>query len=285
MSTLKTENHMTVAARDGTLYEIIEQLGENEDFRFYGVVSDAYPDQSLILKIVTQKAKNHLLEREAFVLTEMSTEAIRIDEEYAQKHDGKKLNYQMGFPKLIDSFISEEQDVRRVLILGLEISDTLSTVTPINLIRTVDKVRVDPKTSVWILGKLLKIIAFAHDLLCTKVCNLNLENIFIIKESHLVTIFDWSKALVRSSQIETNDAMEELRSAVKSAILLLGGDPETGVLPDHEQLEGDGAAYRELLISLLTKDFESVYEAHHHFYEAVEKIWERKYHPYTTIPI
>lgn len=285
MRTLKKETQMTVAARDGTLYEIMEKLGENDDFRYYGAVSEKFPDQSLILKIVTEKGKNYLLEREAFVLEEMSIEAARIDEEYSKAHNGAKLNYQIGFPNVLDSFVLEEQKDRRILILGLKASNTLSSITPISLIRKVDNARVDPKTSVWILGKLLKIIAFAHDFLRTKVGNLDCENIFIVKENHLVTIFDWSKAIVYSSQIEKKDVMEELRNAVKSVIFILGGDLETGVIPDHEQLEGDGGTYRELLISLLTKNFERVYDTHRYFYENVEKIWKRKYHPYTTIPI
>lgn len=285
MSTLTTKERNTVRAPDGTVYDIIELLGENENFRFYGVLSEKYPNQSMILKIVTDKAKNYVLEREAFLLTEMSAEAERIDGLYAKEYDGKKLNYQIGFPKLIDNFVSSEQDDRRILTLQLTMNESLSEIVPINMIRDVDKARVDPKTSVWILGKMLKIIAFAHDQLYSTVGNLDSENIFIVKDNHLVAIFDWSQAIIHTSSLSQKTAMDELRKAVKSVILLLGGDPETGTIPDHEQLEGEGVRYRELLKSLLTNDFASVYDAHHHFYEAVEEIWERRYHPFSTVPI
>ncbi len=285
MRTLKNEERITVRAPDGVTYAIVELLGENENFRFYGVVSDTYPGQSMVLKIVVDKSKNGILEHEAFLLSEMSDEAKCIDEEYAAKNDGKTLNYQIGFPKLIGSFVSPEQEDRRILILHLTMSDTLSNIVPINLIREVDNVRVDPKTSVWVLGKLLKIIAFAHDIVCTTVGNLDSENIFIVKDNHLVGIFDWSKAVIHASPISEKTTRDELRRAVRSVLLLLGGDIQTGAIPDHEQLEGEGIRYRELLKSLLMKDFERVYDAHRYFYEVVEQIWERKYHPYTTIPI
>lgn len=93
----------------------------------------------------------------------MSESAERIDEEYGQTHNGQKLNYQIGFPKLVENFISEEQNGRRVLVIRLTMSNSLSEIFPIDKIREIERVRVDPKTSVWILGKLLKIIAFAHD--------------------------------------------------------------------------------------------------------------------------
>lgn len=60
---MKTE---TIRTPDGNVYGILDLLGQNEDFKFYGVVSENYPEQSLILKIVVDKAKNHSLEREAF---------------------------------------------------------------------------------------------------------------------------------------------------------------------------------------------------------------------------
>ncbi|MEI6352826.1 MAG: hypothetical protein WCO35_02735 [Candidatus Nomurabacteria bacterium] len=287
MSTFKTEKKITVTARDGTSYKIMERLGGNDKFNYYGVVSDKYPEQSLILKIVIDKSLNALLDREAYILSELTEEAKRVEDEYMINHSGSetKLNYQMGFPKLIDNFVSNEQDDKRILILGLEISPVLSEIVPINLIVEIDKMRVDPKTSVWILGKLLKIIAFAHDRLKCTVGNLDAENIFIVKEFHLVSIFDWSKVLLHPEQVEKDLVVNELKNAVKSVILILGGNPEDGSIPDHEQLEGEGEKYRELLKTLLINDFESVYDAHHYFYEVVREIWGRKYHPYSTVPI
>jgi hypothetical protein len=263
----------------------MERLGENDQFTFYAVVSDTYPDISMILKVVTDKVHNGILEREAFLLNEMSEEAERIDAEYAATNDGKILNYQMGFPKLVEQFISPEHQDRRILILRLTMSDLLSNIVPINMVREIDNVRVDPKTSVWILGKLLKILAFAHDMARATIGNFELENIFIFKEHHLVTVFDWSKAVIYSSAVPQKTAMDELRQATKAILILLGGDPEIGTIPQHEHLEGEGAQYRELLQSFLTGDFESIYDAHAHFYEVVKKIWGRQYYPYTTLPI
>jgi len=284
MSTLKKEEQITVTNRDGTGYQIKELLGRNDHFNFYKVISDKYPDKSFILKISTKKEYNLLLEREAFLLIEMSETADSLDVFYEQEHPGSKLNYQLGFPKLIDNFVSDDQDNRRILILFLGINPNLSEVVPISLIRTIDKVRVDPKTSVWILGKLLKIISFAHDSYL-KVGNLDGENIFIEKNNHLVTIFDWSNAMMKPEILPKSLVLDEVRCAVKAIVTLLGGDPETGIIPDHEQLSGSGVKYQELLVYLLTEDFKSTYDVHHYFYETVEEIWGRKYHPYTTIPM
>lgn len=273
----------TVRAPRGALYRITELVGENQNFRFYGVESEDFPEQSIILKIVTDKAFNHMLEREAFLLNTMSEEAIIVDEEYSATHNGQTLNYQIGFPKLIDNFISEEDGGRRILILGLTMSDTPSKIVPVNMITEGDKMRVDAKTSVWVLGKLLKIIAFAHDRMLVTVGNLDSENIFIVKENHLVSVFDWSQSVIYPLSVPKNLVIDELRQAVKVTLVLLGGDPEKGTIPDHEQLQGEGERYRTLLNELLKKDFESVHNAHRYFYEVVEEIWERKYHPFTDI--
>ncbi len=282
---MKTRHPDTVQAPSGILYQINKPLIQTQNFRLYRVVSESFPGQVMILKIVTDKNLNHLLEKEAFTLKSMSEEADVVENEYSENHPGKTLNYQIGFPKLIDNFLSPENENRRILVLTLTMSESLSGVVPINMITEQDKVRIDPKTSVWILGKFLKIIAFAHDRMMIAVGNLSSENIFIIRKDHLISIFDWSQVVFYSSGVPHEVVNDELRKAVQVVIVLLGGDPKTGTIPDHEQLEGEGANYRLLLKSLLTKDFESVYDAHLQFYEVVEEIWERKYHPFTEIPL
>lgn len=245
--------------------------------------SDARPDQELMLKIATGVGYNGHLDREAFLLTSMRERALRLEVEYALARPGAgTLNYQIGFPELVETFLAPDQDNRRVLILGFDATNTIGDLAPVQLILSRDRVRVDPKTSAWFLGKLLKIMAFAHSQTIS-IGDLTAENILIVREDHLVSVFDWTKAKLHNVELPKELVRGEIRAATRLAILLLGGNPDSGEIPVNDQLADQ--TYQAFLTSLLSGAYSNASMAHSAFYETVEALWGRKFHRYTTFPI
>ncbi len=272
----------TLVIQGSARYTVEQMVGENSEFRFYRVSTEMRKGQELLLKIGVTPQQNGVLDREAYVLTTMAERAADLERQYASMGHTSELGYQIGFPKLLESFVAPDQGGRLMLILEFEAAQTLSSLVPISWIRERDRVRVDPRTSAWIMGKLLKLIVFAHDQ-GIKVGCLTGENILIVRENHFVTISDWSKAKICGTKIPLKDAREDIRAAAGEVLLLLGGDPVSGVIPEHEQLVDND--YDTFLAGLARGAFSNAREVYSRFYEKVEAIWGRTFHPYTTFPL
>lgn len=264
-------------------YSIDQKLGGTRAFTLYRCQSDARPGEQCILKIATSVEHNGLLDREAYLLRLMQEEAARLEIEYAEKTDGKgTLNYRLAFPEVLETFIATEHQERRALMLGFNAVNDLSELVPVTHVRTRDHVRVDPMTSAWILGKLLKVLVFAHSQGIV-IKNLSGGNILIIRERHGVVIFDWSAAVLYEGAMPRDSGREEICKVAREAMLLLGGDLLTGKIPDDDQLMND--RYAGLLWSLVCGKYGKASDAHKEFYELVEELWGRVFHPYTTYPL
>ena len=258
-------------------YRVGNILGETETFALYECfLSD---DSVCILKIAKAISNNGPLDREAYILQLMREKAAVIEKEAARVEPGmREMGYQRFFPDLVESFIAVDQGNRRVNILSLiESGEKLSDLAPLEQLASREHVRVDPKTSVWILGKLLKMLDFAHFQGIT--VELDGENILINRERHLVTIFDWSGSTIIDGEVPSCDARMEISRAAKEVILALGGNPETGEIPKDSQLKDDG--YERLLFSLVDGHETNAGTAHKKFYSFVRAEWPGKFHPFT----
>ncbi len=263
-------------------YTVGQKLGGTDHYSVYLAHPEGEPKLDLMLKIATDEMKNGSLEREAFLLGELRERAEELEREYARVNPGALLNYQLGFPKLVDSFRSETQGNRRILMLAFDATEQVSDLVSLAMIRERDRVRVDPKTSAWMLGKTLKILAFVHNM-NVGVGSLTGDNILVERSHHLVTLFDWSKATRYPGGILHSVVRDEIACAAKETIRVLGGDPESGAIPDDEQLVDD--QYRDILAGLACGRFNDVHAAHSAFYQVVEVLWARKFHPYASYPL
>lgn len=264
-------------------YDVGESIGGTEEFRLYECM---VPEQGpCILKIATNVSHNGLLDREAYILAEMRKEATELEEEYSKiKKDEKKfLNYHFMFPDIIESFVSEEQEGRRVNILGFSaIAEELPDLIPLSHIVSRDRARVDPRTSAWILGKLLKLLVFTHsqNILIGSIVD---ENIVINREQHYVAIADWTAATTLPGQISLESVSAEIAAVTREVVVVLGGNPEDGAIPKDLQLEND--RYQEFLKDLLGGKFDDAQKAHGEFYKLIRELWPRGFHKYRTYSI
>ena len=262
-------------------YVVGKLVAETDLYRLYLCEQEATGQQCL-LQIAATLAENGALDRSAYLLARLLREAEAMEEEYAKvKEDPKKfLNYQLGFPELVASFVSAEQGGRRINILRFRgVEDVHSMVPLYNLVHR-DRLRVDLRTSVWIMGKLLKILAFFHDA-GVVVRDLAPGNVLIEPAQRYVVVFNSAKAELMSDGVPPSTVREEIKAAAQCVIETLGGTMEGGIpddgSPQHEP-------YQEHLLQLAREGETNAATAHQRFYEQVDRLWPRGFYPFTTLP-
>ena len=264
-------------------YQVHKQLGETESYRLYQVSTDTVGTPR-VLKIAVDQAFNGLLDREAFLLSRMREHALTLEAEFNKLYPGKYLNYQLSFPHVHESFVVAEQGGRRVLILEIEASKDLEKLVPLSMIRTRDCVRVDHKTAAWIMGKSLKILAFAHDY-GVSLGSLSGDDIVIDRDSHLVMFFDWQRAVRVSGggELSKETVHKEMYVLAREAALVMGGNPITFSIP--ESTDDPDSQLQNFVLTLSRGGFATAGVAHRVFYQMIEAMWGRKFHPYTSFPL
>ncbi len=273
---------MKIVSPKEKLVIIDHELGANTQFKLYQCqVAD---DTVCILKIARKKSFNGLLDREAFILDKMKTEAFELEKELQEKEKTDKfLNYHYFFPQLLETFISPEQENSRISLLSFShVAKGLNKLSPLSHLVTKENVRIDPRSSAWILGKLLKLLSFVHDQ-GIAVGNLTGENILINREQHYVMIADWSQAIT-SAILPATTTRREIAQVAIETILALNGNPKNGKLPLSEQLSD--TRYERFIRDLATESHEcDAFTAHNKFYKLIRSIWPSKFHPFTTYPL
>ncbi len=158
----------------------------------------------------------------------------------------------------------------------------MSELVPIGQWRARELVRLDPKSSAWIMGRLLKIFTLTHPM-GVSVGKINGGNILVNPIEHHVVFFDWTRARQSDGPVSGRVAREEISQAARQVILALGGNPVTGELPSHEQLPD--ARYASLLTAFVDKEVDDAFTAGSKFYTLLDELWEKEFHPFTTHPI
>lgn len=270
-----------VNGRTGTTYDVWMQVAETPRYRLYkagmeGVVGD------LLLQVAATLEHNGSLDRAAYILKKLEGHAEALEEKYAEVKDDPKhfLNYQLCFPELVDTFVPADQGDRRVNILRFRGIEKVGAVVPLSTLVERDRLRVDMRTSVWIMGKLLKILVFLHDVQVS-MGDATLGNILIEPDQHYVILFNWADAQVMQEGLGREQANEEVMAMARNVIEVLGGSLDEGI-------PGDGSpehrAYELILLELAKSGWGSAARAHKEFYKAVDSIWPRGFYRFTTFP-
>jgi len=270
---------MAEIASDKSIYRTVRQVAESEAYRLY-LCTQVETERQYLLQIASAVEYNGEMQRLAFILEKLEVEAERLEKEYEaiKKEPNVMLNYGLGFPELIDSFVYSEQGGRMVNILAFRNVNKVSQMVPLSNIASKDRQRIDLRTSAWIMGKLLKMLSFAHSQ-SVSVGLLSGNNILIEPNEHYVVIFDWLFARMYQ-EIPEKIQQTEISEAAKAVFIALGGDPETGLLPEEES----DASYTAYLQRLVSGDEKNAQKAHKDFYDLVDKLWVREYHPFTSKP-
>lgn len=277
------EEEFTVSNSSGT-YRLDKYLGEDVlgAFRLYRCVKEDDQEKWLIFKIATVREHNGVLDREAWLLDDLRDYAAETEEEYKRGGGSDLLNYHYAFPRVVASFLIEGQDGRRANVLGFDIADDIGELVPLSMIRNRDQVRVDLKTSAWIVGKLLKTLVFVHS--CgVAVGDLTDSNLLLQRDNHLVSIFNWARAVRYSSnKLPCEVITGEIQAVAKAALRLLSARDGKTVPSSDQDPSGRYVKALEAMARGATSDALQVHTA---FYKLVEELWGKKYHPWTTIPL
>lgn len=265
-------------ASNGEVYEVDKKVADTERYRLYLCSSNGSAGANL-LQVASSIEHNGVLDRTVYMLSRLLQEAEDLEAAYAKiKHNPKHmLNYQCMFPEIVDTFVSEDQGNRRVNILRFRGVEDVRSMAPLHNLVHKDQMAVDLKTSVWILGRLLKALVFLHDSKVA-VSDLSLGNILIEPEKHSVVIFNWAEAQLMPNGVPSSIVREEIKTAACIAISVLGGSLESGI-PDDGSAEFE--AYRNHIFQLAQVGDNNATTAHQEFYSLVDSLWPRGFHPFT----
>lgn len=268
---------------DSHFYRIGDKVAENSQYRLY-LCTQAETERQCLLQIPTAIEFNGKLSRVAYILDELKQCAEKLETEYAEnpENSGKVLNYALGFPELVDSFISREQGGRLINVFAFRSVENVQDIIPLINITAKDRLRVDLRTSVWIMGKTLKLLDFTHDAEIA-VNSTRGNNILIEKDNRYVVIFDWIAAQTYSGMVPMEMRRQDISHAAQAVVIALGGDWKIGILPnDGEEAFSEYTAY---LLRLARGSESKAQRAHQQFYEIVDKFWKREFYPFTTKPL
>lgn len=272
-----------IVASETHSYDVGKLVASTDKYQLYLCQQDG-SGHHFLFQIALEPPHNGNLDRAAFILKKLKQNADELEAEYAKVRTDPNdlLNYDLGFPELADSFISSKQEGRRVNILAFRNVEDVGLMLPIcNIVRK-DRRRVDLRTSAWIMGKSLKLLAFAHNLGISVGC-VDSTNILIEPEKHYVVFFDWSDAMIHSSEnIPAEISSKEIAQAAQSVIFILGGDSEKKFVSDDGEKY---LPYTDYLLHLAAGDQCHAEKAHAQFYKLIDEFWERAYYPFTSNPI
>jgi hypothetical protein len=270
---------MEIKSPTGRSYVVGSELGSNERFKFYQCAFES--DKTCILKIARKPAFNGLLDREVFLLQNLAQEALALEAEYQKVNQSDKLlNYHFFFPRFLESFISLDQGGSRISVISFShVANDLSDLTPLSYLKEKEEVRIDPRSSAWILGKLLTMLAFLKDQ-SVFVTDLSGDNIFINRSQHYVMLFDWTQATWGNGEMSKDLVALNISKITKEVIKALDGDLVSKKLPENEQLINND--YEKYLFELSSGVWKDFILAHKKFYDMVLSVWPREFYRFKT---
>lgn len=290
---MSTDNTITHGNNE---YEIGPKVAEAENFRLYlcnhRSIEPEKENRQCLLQIASDIGHNGDLQRTASLLLRLKRHSDLLEEEYGKiKPDPRIfLNYQLGFPALIDSFTDEEQGNRQINILAFRNVEQIADMAPLVNITEVDNERIDRRTSAWIMGKLLKLLGFIHNQGLS--VNMSGDNILIDAKQHYVVIFDWTQTQVfEDGRVPFDIQRRDIAQTASAVISAMGGDAKTGFFPEDNN-DFDEKVYLEYLVGLAHEkvrlvDGDDVFAdiMVSDFYTIVDRTWPRGFYPYATKPL
>lgn len=271
-----------ILERGTTRYQVEERpVAESKLHRIY-VCKDVATERRYLLQVTTEVEHNGELERAAYLLKELGGVAELFEQENAKVNPERKVSYDRLFPQLIDSFITaEDQGSRRINILGFAEVDDPTLFVPLSNLAKKDHLRVSLASSAWVMGRLLKLLGFAHgERIAVK--TLGGGNILLEPTRHFALVFDWSSAMTYQTEVPIAVRKNDIAGAANTVLAAIGADTETGNFP--YQL-GEDTAYVDFLWRLANRREGNALRAHGQFYELVEQLWGRKFTPFQTLPL
>jgi hypothetical protein len=255
-------------------------VAETDLYRVY-VCEDVAAGHRYLLQVAASIEGNGGLERAAYLLGQLSSTAELFEQENAKVNPGRKVSYDRLFPRVVDGFIAKDQGGRRINILSFTEVDDPRFLIPLSNLKKEDHLRVTLTSSAWVMGRLLKLLAFTHDE-GIAVRALGGGNILLEPSQHFALVFDWSSAMVYQAEVPMKVRKDDIAGAAKAVLASIGANTETGEYPYPL---GDDKPYVDFLWELASRREADAQRAHERFYELIEQLWGREFRPFKTLPL
>ena len=264
-----------------TSYVVEKSLGRTPTYTVY-LVSEKARSGWCILKVSSDAEGNGRLDREALVLKDIQAEVLRLRASEKPGATDGALRYEKCFPRVRESFLFKEQGNRRVNIIDMLDTDAVQSLVPLEQWRTRERVRLDPNSSAWLMGRLMKVFTLTHPI-GVSVGKIDGGNILVNPNKHRAIFFDWTEAHQYTQYVPPEKVGEEIAQTARQVFLALGGNVSKGTLPSHDQLSD--TRYAELLLDFMSGSERDPDKAAQRFYKLIREMWDKEFHPFTTIPM
>lgn len=198
-------------------YEVNDPVARNPSSNFY-ICNDS--NGQYFLQISATKEGNHKIDRAAYILNEMKSVSDLLEERFQIKYPGATLGYDLLFPIVKDSFISCSQGGKMINILAVRDIDRLIKMVPLSNIRKRDYRAIDLETSIWVMGRLLKLLILAHDQGIS--IKIDSDNVIIEAESHRVVVLDWTVSEMSQYDVPGHIRKRNISNVAKLTLSALG---------------------------------------------------------------
>lgn len=264
-----------------------EPLVETEDYRLY--VAKLPSGQFGLMKISINNNLSEVLENEISLLEKAQSVSDEIDQKYDSLTTDQPY-YGASFPKIVERI---DAGGRAGMFLGYnQCIQSYKQLVPLSAITA--NVRVDLKTTQWVLGKLLKVISFFHGWrMHCGVKLINTSNVLVETNLHGVFVLDFSRATTEPTD---QDYVNDIVGAGKIAWQISGGTDKNDPPHDPEIMSKENyVEYVKFIRRLMEGRSSAAYEEFMAIYDLSDKIWpkvpkfdgngtKRQFHEFKTYP-
>lgn len=244
--------------------EVGNRIGEASKFRIY--LGTTAENQQVIVKVAKTFEDGDILAEEAGkfnIIRAFNSDIAALEEQEGRQNS----HYDWLFANLLSSFMEASQGDRRINIFTIPDTE-LSKLVPLKKLST--DTEIDSRSSVWILGRFLKMYSF-FELLAASGDNpvksyplFSPSDYLIGPEHHRLVYYNFS------GDMADVVAFDFVKAVAKFILEWAALDSNS---EDQEYLK---------LLEDFAKDGRSSFEeAHADLYNLVERLWGRKYHPFT----
>lgn len=245
--------------------EIGNRIGEASKFRIYSGKTDE--GEQVILKVAKTFEDGDILAVEAGKFNILKTFEAQVA--LLQKEQGcpRNSHYDWLFANLTSSFMEPTQGDRRINVFTIPDID-LSKLIPLTKLH--GEIEIDTRTSIWIIGRFLKLYSFFELLTASKDDPVTRYPLFspddylIGPEKHRLIYYNFSGDM---ADVVAFDFVKAVAKFILSWTVI-----------------GDNSAeqrYFDLLKNFSEYGRNSFEEAHGDLYKLVEELWGIQYHPFT----
>ncbi len=259
-------------------YGVGDLLATTQTYRLY-LCQEVRTGERFLMQVAATLESSGGLDRAAFLLNRLKATADTYSVEYTARNEGKHLHYDRLYPNVVDSFVSPEQGKRRINVLSLTDVDSILRVLPLSNLLVKDRLRIDPETSAWVMGRLLKLLAFVHEE-GIAIQALTANNILLDIEQHFAVTLDWSNARMFPLTVPAQYAAIDIAYAAKAVFAAIGGSVINGTWSYEGHIP-----YVQLLRRFTQGKETNAERAMDTFYELVRREYGKTFHPFTTLPL